>query len=652
MEMKSIYDQAHAQIEHIFRVLLPEQGLSIREDQIQLCHEMLNSLFWGRVSLSDAGVGIGKTHAYLVACMLWRLHCPANQARTVVISTSSIALQTAIQREYIPFLSRVLSEAGILEHPVKAVILKGKERFICEARLAERQEQVLYKNRAGRQRAVLRSLERNCDLDEAQGLSAFDRRHVCVPPACPPDCSFRGICRYQEYLRDARGAETAIQICNHNYLLADAEHRRQGLRPLLKDYHVLVVDEAHKLPEAARQMYGESVSPDDLEKAARFLLREHDADAAAELLKMGAVLVQTFSGGDRLEEQAWEEFPLAEQCAGTLKRCAAGLHKLCERMASSAPRWLVRQLETAEKVLERFFTWDTRYVLYIRYDRMGRPVLCAGDRDIPTRLSLSLWDTGIVALLTSGTLATGRNFIRARQMLGLQERRCVDTFTAPSPFDYQNNCLLYLPSERSFPSKQLEMEYVANVVEELVTASYGHALILFTSYRMMGDVYARVKARLPFPIVGAWRNGQQAVRLFKSLPNAVLFAAGPCWEGMDFPGDCVSLLVIVRLPFRVPDPVSEAERKQYPALHGYIQTVVLPDMQRKLRQGFGRAIRTETDTCVVAVLDRRASMGNRYHDAVLDALPKCRMTDRIGEVESFFRDRKGPEYFGDGRDNG
>ena len=90
-------------------------------------------------------------------------------------------------------------------------------------------------------------------------------------------------------------------------------------------------------------------------------------------------------------------------------------------------------------------------------------------------------------------------------------------------------------------------------------------------------------------------------------PNAVLFAAGSCWEGVDFPGDMVSSLIIVRLPFPVPDPISEAEREQYPTLQDYIREVIIPDMQVKLRQGFGRAIRTETDTCVVSILDYRAA---------------------------------------------
>lgn len=104
-------------------------------------------------------------------------------------------------------------------------------------------------------------------------------------------------------------------------------------------------------------------------------------------------------------------------------------------------------------------------------------------------------------------------------------------------------------------------------------------------------------------------------------------------------------LIIVRLPFAVPDPVREAERERYQTLKEYIQKIIVPDMQIKLRQGFGRAIRTETDTCVVSILDSRAGRGGKYHKEVIDALPVCRITDRMADVENFIRNRKRIEYY-------
>ena len=168
---------------------------------------------------------------------------------------------------------------------------------------------------------------------------------------------------------------------------------------------------------------------------------------------------------------------------------------------------------------------------------------------------------------------------------------------------------------------------------------------MFPSYSLMGAVYQQLKDGFPFPLLTVWRNSQDIIRQFKEMRNAVLFAAGSCWEGVDFPGDMVSSLILVRLPFPVPDPLSEAEREQYPTLQEYIQTVIIPEMQKKLRQGFGRAIRTETDTCVISVLDYRAAPGGRYHPAILDALPAMPMTQCIQDVEAFIREKKSPGYF-------
>ena len=136
-----------------------------------------------------------------------------------------------------------------------------------------------------------------------------------------------------------------------------------------------------------------------------------------------------------------------------------------------------------------------------------------------------------------------------------------------------------------------------------------------------------------------------ATERFKAQPGSVLLATGAAWEGFDFPGDCVSLLVIPRLPFAHPDALKEKEKEQYSSLRAFIRAVVVPEMQIKLKQGFGRAIRTETDTCVVAILDERASYGKRYHINVVGALPDMPLTTNRQEVEEFIRSVKSEGYF-------
>ena len=122
-------------------------------------------------------------------------------------------------------------------------------------------------------------------------------------------------------------------------------------------------------------------------------------------------------------------------------------------------------------------------------------------------------------------------------------------------------------------------------------------------------------------------------------------ATGAAWEGFDFPGDCVSLLVVPRLPFAYPDALKEKEREEYASLRQFIQNVAVPEMQIKLRQGFGRAIRTESDTCVIAILDERAGHGRRYYAAMRDALPDMRTTSSLRAVTKFLRELKPESYF-------
>ena len=232
--------RAHQEIEKIFRVLLPEQRLAVREEQIRLCHEMLDTLLGGKIALCDAGVGIGKTYAYLIACIMMRKYSVSAERfviadqRPVVISTSSIALQKAILSEYIPFLSRVLVEQGIIQSPLRAVVRKGKEHFVCDDKLEQRLEVIRYKQKNAAQKEAILSLRRHYDMDEVHGISGFDRRMVSVPKFCPRECPGRNTCRYQRYLKEAKEKKVFIQICNHNYLLADASHRSKDYRPLLQ----------------------------------------------------------------------------------------------------------------------------------------------------------------------------------------------------------------------------------------------------------------------------------------------------------------------------------------------------------------------------------------------------------------------------------
>ena len=159
---------------------------------------------------------------------------------------------------------------------------------------------------------------------------------------------------------------------------------------------------------------------------------------------------------------------------------------------------------------------------------------------------------------------------------------------------------------------------------------------------MSGSLATR---NLPFPLMRLERGSSAAIERFKQSKNGVLFASGALWEGIDIPGDALSMLIIVKLPFQVPDPIGEYEQTLYKDMFEYKSRVVVPEMLIKLKQGFGRLIRTERDSGVVAILDSRANATGAYRGRVLDALPDCGVTDDIEDVICFYDAKKSSEYF-------
>ena len=241
-----------------------------------------------------------------------------------------------------------------------AVIRKGKERFVCDARLAERASLVQPSRK--KQRNSLRIAENILDMDHIPELSRYDRCRICVPQSCPRDCFMRLDCRYQQYLRDSMKPD--IQICNHNYLLADASHRQEDRPLLLRSYQALVVDEAHKLPDAARQMYTETLSPHNMDELCLLLQQVHYKDFARQLRT--AILTLSFSctqGLSKLRRKVSEPFVLTPFRRAALIDCIALLQNACR--LPDVPRYLLNRLGEAESLLRLFLLEVPTRILYI-----------------------------------------------------------------------------------------------------------------------------------------------------------------------------------------------------------------------------------------------------------------------------------------------
>ncbi len=628
---------AHNEIDHIFKDLLPTRNMAERPAQVALCHQMLNAMLEGGIALCDAGTGIGKTYAYLVAGTVYsrfRAACGLGP-KPILVSTSSIALQTAARDEYLPLLSNVLTEDGMIVQPLQAVIRKGKSHYVCDDRLERRLGQLDLRKKNWRAGNALLALRNELDMDEIAHLSHYDRERVCVPQIC--NCS-QETCRYRFFLEKCDSGRYLFQICNHNLLLADAIHRGSGRKPILPDACALIVDEAHKLPETARQMFGVTLAAEDI-RALTHSLRGERFLLAAEVLNDSA------KGLLRKLDRPPEDRPFVhyKTSLAAPERSLTVIARQLHGLLTPATR---RRLNSVSSTVSLFHQGHPDMVFYTEEDTHGGTMLCATISDLTAQLRQTLWRQERPAILTSATLAVGEDFRRFKEETGLLTDSRVTESVALSPFDYQKNCLLYLPQ---VPPKQKAAAYYDELAKEiaaLLDAAQGHALALFTSYAAMSAVKERLPGHgLRYPLFTMGRSAIHTTEQFKASPGSMLLAAGAAWEGFDFPGDCVSLLIIPRLPFAVPDALKEKERENHPTLRLFIRAVVVPEMQIKLKQGFGRAIRTETDTCVVAILDERAAKGKRYSKDVLAALPEMPVTGSLKDVAKFIQSVKGPDYF-------
>lgn len=247
------------------------------------------------------------------------------------------------------------------------------------------------------------------------------------------------------------------------------------MRPLLNDYRALVIDEAHKLPDAARQMYGKSLSTEDFHELCTLLIKEKHTLAAQRLKEKFDALVQAMCRGKLLEDAQCTAFVLTPEREAALRACLSFLRQLQKQLALHLPQWILYRLGTTEQVLSLFFTGDRKYILYIQYDRSGTPNLCAASREMPELLSKALWMKSTPAILTSGTLMVGGSFDRTRQLMGLSANQRLEDFVAVSPFNYEENCLLYFPEDQpklSMGSEQ-EVKYLAEQICRLIETTYG-----------------------------------------------------------------------------------------------------------------------------------------------------------------------------------
>ena len=667
-------------IEAIFRQLLPEYGYVVRNKQIELAVMMFESMRHKKVALCEAEVGTGKTLAYLVAAIVYGLY-EVKERRTspyvfagpmsptpITITTSSIDLQQAIIRKFIPDLSRILMEYKIIAGPVTAVLRKGKEHYLCQERYADfmgylansdiSRDVRLY------QKLKAKTLEQgNIDLDAYPNIKQHVVRKINVPRDCGRNCSYYKKCRYIDHISRARSDGYTFQVTNHNYYLANVQREHSGLAPLIPKCAVHIIDEAHKLLDAAYQILGESFSSSLTGEFIR-ILHNHTTgnkayhkkayrltdDLAFHNQKLFMELEKTLPP-DETEENRQKPVKIntaVKQAMQDLQTSLDEIYRACFQDIARC-RQLARLHREINAGIETFLApKDVIYWLGKGDDGLWQ--LAAIPTNMEAMLYEVLWKGMSSKILTSATLTddTGYGFFKEQTGIGKLSSLLLAEIRTPSPFDYKSNTRLYLSEKIPFPDKNDE-RYIAAVsdeIEKLVEATYGHTAILFTSYKLLSAVHELLKDRIThFPLITMHKGTKNTAEVFRKSRNGVLFASGSFWEGVDFPGDILSSIIVINLPFPVPSPIMEFKKKDFSSLSQFIDSYAFPVMIARLRQGLGRLIRSETDTGVVAILDYRASKYGKYHRRVLASILGYTLAGSIDEVGEFVKSVKAAEYF-------
>ncbi|MGD0154296.1 MAG: helicase C-terminal domain-containing protein [Thermacetogeniaceae bacterium] len=621
----------------MFREVLPEHipDYEVREQQIEMALLVERALQQERHALVEAGTGTGKSFAYLVPLAL---NLGSGRA---VVSTGTIALQEQLLHKDIPFLEQALGVG------FRAMLAKGKGNYLCLQRWREEMQSP----------SLFEADQFRRLLDWAEHTETGDRSELDFAPGelwgrINPDDSCAGrkcfFCRDCFFVRArAKLQDAGLIICNHALFFTDLNVRTGsgGRAGLLPGYQVVVLDEAHHVEDVARQSMSTMVSSMRL-PVLLFQVRRLDGcnldalNAALGLNNEFFAAVAEFGPGGLhagdIRTGRGESGRFLLPNSDRLRSLGEDLLQAVARVKTSFAADLLGEREEAllgcldryasdlQEILEADDDNKVFWVELVHSSRRQLVTLHATHLDVSGQLAQSLFENEEIAsvVMTSATLSVGGSFDYLKNAVG-----CASALEAslPSPFNFARQCLFYMPPDLPDPRQPDFYTLVAPVVESILRSTDGRAFVLFTSYRGMNEVYDLLAGRLPWRVL---RQGdlprQKLLEEFRQDLHSVLFATSSFWEGVDVKGEALACVILVKLPFAVPDdPVTEAmvraiEKSGRNAFMSY----TLPEAVLRLKQGFGRLIRTQHDRGLVAILDLRLRT-KWYGRFFLNALPRC-----------------------------
>ncbi len=641
------------------------EGYEARPSQVAMAQAVAQAIRQRGVGLIEAPTGTGKSLAYLVPAVL--------SGRTVVIATANKSLQAQLFTKDIPLLAQAL------DRPIQAALVKGRSNFVClykwERENLEQQRLALF-DRTDDQVTFLRTWIQETDTGDVDDLPfelAADLRPRVV--SYPDDCLHRD-CRFYhdgcfvvEMRR--RAAQAQVIVTNH-HLLLNALALGEAGQVLLPPASIYIVDEAHHLESTATGVFQVTVTSASLDQLlSRTIYAQHVAPDRLDELRFRNSLAflaieQRMEGPAQVVDGELEE----------LKGLAADLRRLHQEMAAANPFPETDPQEEDEEMGEARAAYaqalESLDNLAARYRYLASPSDPAqvvryaertqeGSSRRHTRIRLHaaplvpgqilreiLFDPeDRTVICTSATLATDGHFEHFKARCGVAESTVERVL--PPVFDYPKQALLYQPALPAYNWQAPDAYYraIAGEIRRLLEVSRGRALCLFTSWnglRQVRDLLADPGQPLIWPLRAQGDAPREALlEWFRATPHSVLLATRSFWEGIDLPGEGLSLVVLDKLPFPSPaDPVHRARMEALDADQpgSSFGQYMVPLMTLALKQGFGRLIRRAGDRGVVAILDERLS-SKAYGRQARQNLPPAQFTRTFSHVHRFFQEGEG-----------
>ncbi|HTJ28178.1 MAG TPA: helicase C-terminal domain-containing protein [Candidatus Limnocylindria bacterium] len=629
-------------------------GFEAREGQVRMARLIERGFLENVHTIVEAGTGVGKSLAYLV---------PALRAGArVVVSTGTIALQEQLVRKDIPLVMRALGVQARVE------LLKGRNHYLCKAKFE--------KESAARLVAPSLALERLWAW--AERTETGDRAELTFTPSAADwetldadadDCVGEFCSRFSDchFFRRRDAARYAdIVVVNHALFFLDLTSGGA----LLPAYDFVILDEAHQAEKYATAALTATLSPVSVGRMMRKLHRTytipgaHDAALDEGMRKLQQTLARVpgdrypIAANDGLHDvlpelresfyhlENWLQGNWESGLRRPINPSSGSGEAEAERRRDLAVRAVAAHIATIDRIEGAALQATSGAVAADEIDAVAwvergeaesRYEINAAPFHVGEFLRATLFARTRSVVLTSATIATGGSFAFLRESLGIENAQ---ELIAPSPFDYPRQARLYVAPPQLNPKSVDFARRAAPLIEEILDRSGGRAFVLFTSYARLREVHALLRERLAFPVrvQGELPRGA-LLDWFRSTPSAVLFATGTFWEGIDVVGDALSCVVIDRLPF--PSPAEPLVAARIAALEARgksgFEHYMIPSAIVRLKQGFGRLIRSTTDRGLVALLDGRAA-SMRYGATIVDALPPATRIHDLAALDDLFRE--------------